>query len=132
MKSGVSLDGLAPAGARILSAIAEAAAVVGVDLTITNGTEGHGPTDPHTTGEAIDVRTAGLPTDVLVGLVLEVQQRLGTAFTVLYEVPSPSAVPDPRLLTVYYLNPGASASHLHIQRKKGTVYSPPSMAGRHV
>ncbi|WP_460292378.1 hypothetical protein, partial [Bacillus cereus] len=57
LKPGVKLDGLAPAGIRILAAIDAAAQVLKRDLTVTCGTEGHPPTDPHTCGEALDLRT---------------------------------------------------------------------------
>lgn len=46
------------AGARLLGSIERAARTV--DLTITAGSDSHGPADPHTRGQAFDVRTHGM------------------------------------------------------------------------
>ena len=60
MKPGAVLGTPAPAGFRLLAAIDRASRLVRVDLTLTCGTDSHGPDDPHTRGEAYDVRTRDL------------------------------------------------------------------------
>jgi len=115
---------LAPAGIRILAALDNAARVLGIDLTITCACEGHPPGDPHTTGEAMDVRVRGFSTVVTLKLVMFLQQVLGPLFTVLLETPKPFT--DPDLAAIQTVNPHASGPHLHLQRKKGTTWPPPA------
>lgn len=113
---------LAPAGIRILAALDNAARVLGIDLTITCASEGHPPGDPHSTGEAMDVRVRGFSTVVTLKLVLFLQQVLGPLFTVLLE--TPLAFVDPDLAKIQTVNPQASGPHIHIQRKKDTTWPP--------
>jgi hypothetical protein len=122
VKSGVRFDRIAPAGFRILAALDNAARVMGVDLTITCGTEGHPSDDPHSTGEAVDVSVSGLSILLVLKFHLLFKQLLGDLFTVLYEVPK---VPDdPDLAKIAYVNAAASGPHFHIQRRKHTTFPP--------
>lgn len=118
-KEGVQFARIAPAGFRILAALQTAVAVFERDLVITCGTEGHGSADPHTLGEAYDVRAQGLPVETTLALVSYWKQQLGAAFTVLYECPQRPSGP---LADVAYINPHATAPHFHLQRKAGTTY----------
>lgn len=122
VKDSVRFDRIAPAGFRILAALDRACKVIGCDLVITCGTEAHDEDDPHTLGEAYDVRVRTLPAPVLIRLYYWLTAELGPLFTVLYEVPQVD--PKDPLALIAYPNPGASSAHLHIQRKKGTVYPP--------
>jgi len=106
VKPGVQFALIAPGGFRILSAIDQTAAKVGVDLTITSGTDGEhsGPTDPHHRGEAYDVRSQDL-TDDNKGLVLAtLEDFLGNRFYGFLE------------------SAGTDNEHFHIQVAKGTTY----------
>lgn len=112
----------APAGFRILAALDGATKVMGQDLWLTCGCEGHPPTDPHTLGEAFDLSVQGLSPARVVKLRDLLLQTLGMRFTVLYEVPhTPN---DVTLAGIAYVNPDATGPHIHIQRAKGTTYPP--------
>lgn len=121
-KPGVKFDRILPAGFRIIKALGVVALESGHTLEITCGTEDHGPNDPHTLGEAYDVRAAGFSADQVIDLRRRLISELGAAFTVLYECPSTPA--DFALATIAYLNAGATAPHFHLQRRNGTMYPP--------
>lgn len=122
LKDGVKLDGLRPAGVRILSAIDNCARVLGLDLTVTCGLEAHGATDPHTLGNAIDLRASAFSAETIVKIKSFLEASLGTQFTVLYECAVKPE--DPNLARVAYVNPHATAPHYHIQPVKGSVWPP--------
>lgn len=124
LKTGVSFPVLAPAGVRILAAVDAVSRQLATDLTITSGGEARGrkPTDPHSTGEAVDLSVSGLTPGQIVKLKAALEQQLGPAFTVLYE--TPSAPLDTALAAVAYINPDATATHVHVQRKRATVWPP--------
>lgn len=124
-KAGVEFAQIQAGGFRLLGALEATAREMGRILTITCGTEGHGPTDPHTRGLAYDVSVLGMAPDDLVLLRAHLMEALpADLFTVLYEVPQ---LPGPGVLqAIATLNTRASAPHLHLQVRKGTVY-PPSM-----
>lgn len=121
-KPGVRFATIAPAGFRILAAVQCACERLKRDLTITCGTEDHSPLDPHTLGEAYDLSVGGLKEDDIRALHNSLSQQLGPAFTVLYEVPAPVAG---KLASLAYVNAAASGPHLHVQRRKMTVYPAP-------
>lgn len=107
-KPGVQFGVLAPAGFLILEALRGAAEVLGVDLTITSGTDGthSGPRDPHFTGEAFDVRSKDLPEGIRNQVVNAVMARLGW-----------------RHFFGYLEAPGTDNEHFHFQRKQGTTFT---------
>lgn len=125
-KPGTSLKLLRPAGGVILCALAAAAHILGREVWVSCANEGHGPTDPHTTGEAFDVSLLGLEEAQVADLVANLfvtGSFTRERFTVLYEYASPLDAPKLEALKRYgYQNPHATAKHLHIQRRKGTVY----------
>lgn len=125
VKRGVKFTIIRPAGFRILAAIDTTAMMVGRDLEITCGTEGHAPTNPHTLGEAYDVGVRGLSVADIVRVKDVLRSALGPSFTVLYECPELPA--DGMLARIATVNELATAPHFHIQRKRGTVYPPESM-----
>lgn len=119
---GVKFDRIAPAGARIIGALDAYARFVGKRLVVTCGTEGHGPTDPHTTGDAYDLSVQGWSDeDILDGHRWFCDELPGMWFTTLYEV---RETPTGLLLGIAFVNPEATGPHFHLQRKKGTVYPP--------
>lgn len=125
VKPGCRFDGLAPGGIRILGALDTVARAVGLDLVISCGTEGHAPGDPHTLGDAVDVSVHALNVDQVIVVRTQLLALLGPHFTVLYERPDHPT--EPRLAAIAYVNPAATAPHLHIQVKRGETY-PPSVA----
>jgi len=121
-RSSVKFDRISPARFRILAALDRATETVHVDLMVTSGTDSHRSTDPHSTGEAYDVSVANLAPNQIVQLKHALEDDLGPLFTVLYETPTKPV--DSRLAAVAYVNKEATGPHLHIQRKKGTIYPP--------
>jgi hypothetical protein len=107
-KPGVQFSRIASAGVRILAALDSASALLGCDLTITSACDGahSGPDDPHHLGEAFDVRTHDLGVNDKLRLVRILSELLPTdQFFMFIEAPS------------------SPNEHMHIQRKKGTVYA---------
>lgn len=122
-KAGCTFDRIASAGFVILSAIQRASNMIGADLEITAGTNDHVAPDPHYTGEAYDVSVANLSDAELSALLVWLRSTLvADLFTVLFEAPEERLASDARQALVDYVNPEASAPHVHIQRKKDTVY----------
>lgn len=104
---GIDRDSLAPAGARILEVLKQIAASSPFDVTITSAADGthSGPADPHHSGEAFDIRTHGLSPEQIIRLLGDVRIRLGIRFYAFVEAPN------------------QANEHIHIQRRKGTVYT---------
>lgn len=94
---------------------------LGHSLVITAGTNGH-TSGRHPAGEALDVSVAGLTPQQVVRLYRLLQRALGKRFTVLYEVRTRPT--DQVLRTIAWINPKATAPHLHLQVKKGTAFPP--------
>lgn len=116
--AGASFAHIDPAGFRILASLDHIARLLQLPLRITCGTEDHPPTDPHTLGRAYDVGIRGLEPDQVLKILDALTALLPRAeFTVLLETPTPFT--DPRLANVQYLNPHATACHLHVQLRKG-------------
>jgi hypothetical protein len=128
VKPGVRFDVITAAGLRLLAAIVQAAVDARVDLTISCGSDAHGPDDPHTHGDAYDVSVRDLTVDQILDLRHSLQSSLRDGFTVLYETPTPPA--DPRLAVIAYENPRATAPHVHVQLRNGWTYPPAPGAAR--
>ena len=109
----VTLDGLAPEGYTIVAAIDRAARLFNVDLVITSGVRAQDSDSMHSVGKAIDVRTISLNSEQIIALYWWFTVELGHAFIVLFESPTPSALPA-ELRAIAYYNPNATAQHLHI------------------
>ena len=112
---------IAPGGFRILAALDAATLMLGRDLVLTAGTNDH-TLGRHATGEAIDVSVAGLGGQQIITLHRFLKQRLGRAFTVLYETPRQPR--EPSLQEIAYVNAKATGDHLHCQVKRGTTFPP--------
>lgn len=120
-RPGVRFEVIAPAGFRILAALDRTAQQVGVDLLITSGTDSHSG-GAHPTGEAYDVSVLGLSAQQIADVRGTLITILGPLFTVLYEV---QKVPsDPTLRPIAFVNVEATGPHVHIQRKRNTVFPP--------
>jgi hypothetical protein len=110
------------AGSRILGTLERAGRTLGFNVLVTCGTEDHPPEDPHTLGEAFDVRTLNFTPAEIVTLLHWLQAELGEAFYCQYE--TPTAPRSAILAALAVVNPAATGEHLHVQRAKGTVYPP--------
>ena len=106
VKDGVEFAVIAPGGFRILSAIEQVASVI-CDLTITSGCDGErsGPSDPHHSGNAYDVRSHDLDAETKPKVLDAVMRVLGW---------------DRFWGEVEF--PGTDNEHFHFQVKKGTQY----------
>lgn len=120
VKAGVSFTRIAPAGFRLLAAIEGTARRLQLPLTITCACEGHPATDPHTKGEAYDVRshtlTAAQQRDVLRDVLLDLGDDVDDA---------PIEIGIGVATRRFYgqlEDPGGANAHLHFQRRKGTTY----------
>lgn len=97
----------APGLFRMLEAMKHVSMGLGVDLTVTSAADGQhsGPTDPHYTGNAVDIRTHDLTEAqkqaVLAGLTAELH-------------------PD---FTMFLEAPHTPQEHIHLQRSYGTTYT---------
>ncbi len=107
IKDGVEFAVIAPAGYLILQAIKEVSAEEDIDLTITSGTDGDhsGPTDPHKTGEAYDIRSKDLDRGMKSHVLVRLSEELGDGFFCFLE------------------SPGGASEHIHCQREKGTTFT---------
>ena len=112
VKDGVEFLVIAPGGFVLLSAIQRTATSLGLDLTITSGTDGEhsGPNDPHHRGEAYDVRTHGMTPQQKSAVVNSISAFAGPGFYVFLE------------------SPGTDNEHIHGQVAKGTTYPPQETA----
>lgn len=130
LKAGAGFPVLKPAGIRILNALDDAAQTLSLTLTITSGSEGtwRSATDPHRTGEAVDISVRGLELEQILRLHRFLTGRLGPLFTVLYEradLPThPSSAVQAEWRAITYINAKATAPHFHVQRKRGTHWPP--------
>jgi hypothetical protein len=115
VKAGVRFTRIAPAGFRLLGALERTARRVEIPLVITCACDGHPPGNPHTTGEAYDVRTRTLT---------PAQQALVLRETLL-------ALSDGEADAPTYAGAGVATrqfygqlevDHFHVQRRKGTTY----------
>lgn len=122
VKPGVKFTPIAPAGFRILGALERTARGLNIELTITCGSEAHELTDPHTTGQAYDLRTHDLTNEqkqrVLACVLDELRDGIADVVT----------ETSGGLATLGFFgwieHPGTDAEHLHVQRRKGTIYAP--------
>lgn len=120
VKPGVSLVVIAPAGFRILSALDVTARRLKITLTLTCGCDSHPANDPHSTGEAYDVRTHGLADDRKRQLLKSLMDELSSDTN---DTPQPASG---GLGTLHFWgwieNLGQITEHLHVQRRNNTTY----------
>ena len=111
VKAGVDFGHeIAPAGMRILEVLKQITASVDFDITITSARDGKhsGPTDPHHTAEAFDLRTNTLTDDQTIDLLADIRR-------VLYKTP--------RKFYAFLEAPSTPHEHIHVQRRKGVTYT---------
>lgn len=121
-KHGVRFDRIAPAGFRILAAIERTARRLKTDITITSACDNHPLESVHGLGEAFDLRTRDWTDEyklaVLRELLLELQDD---------DHPNDAPLPVSGGLATrgfwgWIEHPHETNEHLHIQRRRGTVY----------
>lgn len=122
VKCGVTFRMGPPAGFRILAAISALAFFLGKDVTISCGSDSHPAADPHSLGEAFDIRTNGEDDETIKRMLLFLRNDLGPLFTVLHE--RKEDVTSGPLVGLVTVNPLASGQHIHAQRKRNTIYPP--------
>lgn len=113
--NGVQFATIAPAGFEILRALSEVSKRLVLDLTITSGTDGghSGPSDPHHTGNAYDVRSHDLinKQDVLTAIMTELGE------------PSPSSGGYITAKFFGWIEQANSPNeHMHFQLRHGQTY----------
>lgn len=121
VKAGVQFTRITPAGFRILGALEQTVRPLAYDLTITSACDGHPATDPHTRGDAYDVRTQALSvaqkTYVLRAMLLALSN--GSALDAPVEVSG-------GLATGRFFgqieDPGGPQEHAHFQLRRGRTY----------
>ena len=108
VKPGVEFAVIGPAGYVIIEALKAASRKLGQDLTITSGTDGahSGPTDPHHTGEAYDVRSHDFPAALRFVVLKTIMDAL-----------------DPARFYGFLEAPDTDNEHFHIQRRHGTTFT---------
>lgn len=122
VKTGAMLNGLAPAGIRLLAALEVTARRLNLHLVVTCGTDSHPPNDPHSLGVALDIRTNDQTFEtkklMLNALIAEVSEGALDAPMVISNGLGTS------LFWGWIENPGAADEHLHAQLRHGRVYPP--------
>ena len=115
-KEGVVLfEPMPPAGQAILDALAKVAGTLSFDLVVTSGADGthSGPSDPHHSGNAYDVRSHDLinKQDILTAVMTELGQ------------PSPSSGGYVTAKFFGWLEQADTDNeHFHFQLRRGQVY----------
>ncbi len=105
VKDGVQFAVIAPGGFLILQKLKQVSRDIGIDLTITSGTDGEhsGPNDPHKRGEAYDIRSHDLISKSSIVYMLGL--RLGPKFYAFLE------------------DPDNSNEHIHVQVAKDKTFT---------
>lgn len=110
VKQNVEFTKIAPGGFRILSALDQTTAKLGIDLVLTSACDGEhsGTNDPHHRGEAYDIRSHDL-------VAIDKDRVLATVMSLL----------GWDCFYGFLEAPGTDNEHFHFQVKKGTEYPPP-------
>ncbi len=121
IKDGVRFK-LTKASGRIIGALDSTCRNLKMDLTITCGAEAHPDQDPHTLGEAFDIRTHDIEDEVtkraLIRIILSYLQDGNS--DIIAEVGTGLAT-FRFYAQLEFL--GTPSEHIHIQRRKGATYS---------
>lgn len=117
------------AGVRILGTLDRLARAWRFDVTVTCGSEGHPPTDPHTLGRAFDVRvhdyTDSQKTYLLEQALLDLRDGAFDATETLTIPGIWLARANQRWFGQIEAH-GEADEHLHLQLRKGVTWPPPA------
>lgn len=120
VKPGVQFARIKPAGFRILSALQRCVLTLDIDLTITCGSEAHSPGNPHTLGEAFDVRSKTLAPHLKPVVLDAVLADLSDGPE---DVPTPtSGGYGTRAFFGFLEAAGTPQEHFHFQRRRWQTY----------
>lgn len=119
-KEGCQTHIITPSGVRILSALEQCAQILEQDMVITCGCDSHPPDDPHSKGQAFDVRSHDLTPAKKTQLLASMMQTLS-------EGPADTVTPkDGGYVTKYFFgwleHPGADNEHFHWQQRNGVPF----------
>jgi hypothetical protein len=120
VKAGVQFTRIAPAGFRILAALEHAARGLALPLTITCACDGHPASDPHTQGNAYDVRSHGFTAAQKRTVLAEVLLNLSAG-----EDDAPIVTGVGLATRGFFGQLEASDTeneHFHFQKRRGTTY----------
>lgn len=123
VKAGVSFAVIAPAGFRLLGAIERTARRLQMPLVITCACEAHPPTDPHSHGEAFDVRTHDFDAATKLRLLRALMEDLVDEADPTDGPTTTAGGIATREFFGQVEHPDQPTEHLHVQRRKGTVYA---------
>jgi hypothetical protein len=117
----VRFDVIAPAGFRILAALSDFATDFPSDIFITSATDGihSGPTDPHKTGEAIDIQSNQWPPETKQAVCRAIVERSEGHGAVAVQVGGGWGTDH---FWGWVEDEGGPNNHIHVQRKRGTTY----------
>jgi hypothetical protein len=117
----VQFTQVAPAGYRILEAIKSASRSLRLDLVITCACEAHPDDNPHTKGEAYDVRSRNFTEPMKQTVLQAVMRALQRG-----DMDAPVEV-STGWATIHFFGqlekPGEAGEHFHVQRRKGMTYT---------
>lgn len=121
-KEGCETHPLAPSGVRILGALERCARQMLLrDLIVTCGSDSHGPDDPHSKGEAFDVRSHDLTPKQKEQLLLAVMQELSDG-----QDSDPLVPKDGGYVTRHFFgwleHPNEPTEHFHFQQRNKVAY----------
>lgn len=122
-KPSVKFDRILPAGFRILAKIDALPQLLQRDVFISCGTEAHDAGTPHSTGEAYDISVVGWSGEIIETALNYLRHELGPLFYAQFEVRDVAQDSTPS--RVAQVNTNATAPHIHVQRRKATIYPPP-------
>lgn len=119
-KAGCETSIIAPSGVRILAAIHATAQLLGHDLVVTCGCDSHPASDPHSKGQAFDVRSHDLT-------AAQKQSVLETMMAQLQDDPSDLPIAkDGGYVTKHFFgwleHEGQENEHFHWQQRNGVAF----------
>lgn len=121
-KAGVLPIKPAPAGVRILGALDATARRLKIDLIITCADKEHPPSDPHSAGEAFDVRTHDFDDEMKRTILRELMLELQNDSPM--DVPIATGIGTATLHFYGQIeHPNQPNEHLHVQRRAFTTYA---------
>lgn len=122
-KAGVTLRP-SSAGARLIGTLDRLARSRALGLTVTAGADSHPPGDPHTLGEAFDVRIHGIQdvVDIRVLLRAILEDLEGVSRDM--EIPGVWYAAATPTWFAQIEDFGAPNEHLHVQLRRGQVFPP--------
>jgi len=121
VKSDVQFTRIAPAGFRLLGAIELTARRFGIEMMITCACEAHPAEDPHSLGEAYDVRSHDMSPAQKTLVLKAILEAAGDADAGDVPVGAQGGYATSHFWG-WLEHPGDPNEHLHVQRRQHTTY----------